>query len=298
MLEFRSPEVSDKQWIYELASISNLPCADSSFGNIYCWSHSTAPKIARLGNRLVMRLCIGGKCMYAYPVGSGDIRPAIELMAEDARSIGSPFIMRSITRPLLSQIHTFFRSEPVISTNPDSSDYVYLASDLANLSGKKFHAKKNHVNRFMAEHQWSFEPITPENIHSCHNFASHWFIEAESERGVDYLSEIRAMRNAFDIYFEAGYDGGIVLADGQIVAFTMGELISPDTFVTHFEKARASVNGGYSIINQQFAKYLLEKYPGLTYINREEDMGIENLRKAKQSYRPVFMVDKYTAIWE
>ncbi len=298
MIEFRNPEVSDRQWMYELASKNDLHSADYSFGSIYCWGHYTAPKVARLGDRLIMRLTIGGRHMYAYPVGAGNIRPAIELMAEDAKSMGNPFIMRSITKPLLSEIHALLPSEPVISMNPNSSDYVYRAQDLAELAGKRYHAKKNHVNRFMAEHNWRFEPITRENIGACHDFASEWFIENSQERGVDYLGEIRALHSALEIYFDAGFDGGIIWDGGEIAAFTIGELISPGTFVTHFEKADPSVNGGYAIINQQFAKYLLTKYPKLEYINREEDMGIENLRKAKQSYRPVFMVDKYTAVWE
>ena len=141
-------------------------------GNIYCWTYYTSPMVARFEDRLIMRLCIGGRCMYAYPVGSGDIRPAVELMLEDSRRLDCPFIIRGITTPMLSQIHSLLPREPVISMNPNSSDYVYLAKDLAELSGKRYHSKKNHVNRFMAEHQWRFEPITPENIHLCHDFAS------------------------------------------------------------------------------------------------------------------------------
>ena len=93
-----------------------------------------------------------------------------------------------------------------------------------------------------------------------------------------------------------GLDGGILKTQDGPVAFTMGELLSEDTFVSHFEKALYSVNGAYAAINQQFAVHITEKYPNVVYINREEDMDIESLRKAKLSYRPEFLVHKYTAV--
>ncbi|MGM9522235.1 MAG: DUF2156 domain-containing protein [Oscillospiraceae bacterium] len=298
MLEFRAPQLSDRAWIYELASRSNLHSADYSFGNIYCWGKSITPMIARLGDRLLMRLSLRGKYMYSYPVGSGDLLPAVNAMMEDAEALGTDFIMRGITKDVLPEIMTLFPEEPEICSDENYADYVYLAENLANLSGRKYHGKKNHVNRFMAEHDWRFEPITPANIEACHDMASEWFVSVGDERGTDYLGEIQALHNSFDIYFDAGYDGGIIWEGDKVAAFTMGERLSSDTYDTHFEKASPHVNGAYSIINQQFAKYLLEKYPSLVYINREEDMGIENLRKAKQSYHPEFLVEKLTAVWK
>ena len=298
MIDFRPPHASDRQWIYELSSASNLRSADYSFGSIYCWSHNASTQIARFQDRLLIRLCLGGRCMYSYPVGYGDVLPAVELLAEDAKANDRPFIMRGITAPLLDQVNGFFSRKPVISLDSDYSDYVYLASDLANLAGKKYHSKKNHVNRFMSEHDWRFEPIDRNNIQACRDFASLWFVNAQGDRETDFLSEIQAIRNTFHVFFDAGYEGGVIWDGDQVAAFSIGERISQDTFVTHFEKADPTVNGSYAIINQQFAKHLISQHPEIVYINREEDMGLENLRKAKQSYKPVFLVDKYTALWE
>ena len=298
MIRFKPPELSDRGWLYDLASRSNLRSADFSFGNIYCWSSVTNSMIARLGDRLLVRFCIRGRCMYSYPVGSGDIMPAFAAIMEDADNNGVDFLLRGVTPAVLPEVMSLRAEKPELTMDENLSDYVYSAEKLASLTGKKYHSKKNHVNRFMAERNWRFEPITPENIGACRQMASEWFVTVGEARGSDYLSEIRAIRTAFDIFFDAGFEGGVIWDGDQVAAFTMGELLSPDTFNTHFEKAHPEINGAYAIINQQFAKYLLEKHPGLIYINREEDMGLENLRRAKQSYHPGFMIDKYTAVWK
>lgn len=294
---FRKPEPSDYGWIHELSSRQNLRSADFSFCSIYCWDHNIDSFVGRVGDRLLVKVCVKGVPTYLYPIGSGDLGPAVEAMAEDARACGHAFILRGITREVLPEVEALFPARPTLALDRDYSDYVYLASDLAELSGKRYHGKKNHLNHFSAEHDWRFEPITRENIRLCHDMAARWFVDMEEEREEDYAGEAEAIRNALRIYFDVGFDGGIIIADGEPAAFTVGEMISPDTLDSHFEKASPHVNGAYTVINQQFAAYMRQKYPSLVWINREEDMGIENLRRAKESYHPAMMVDKYTACW-
>lgn len=298
MIKFKTPELEDREWIMDLSARSNLHSADFSYGTIFCWSDHINPMVARVGDRLLVRFNIGESVMYSYPVGSGDIRPAVEVMMEDAKTLGVEFKMRGITRDVVEEIENLFPNKPRLKFNEDFSDYVYMAESLATLAGRKLHSKKNHVNRFMADNNWSFEPITAGNIEKCREMAADWFVDAEEERDTGFLGEIRALRKTFDNYFGLGFDGGVIRADNEIAAFTIGEMISKDTMVTHYEKASPHVNGAYSIINQQFAAHMMSKYPDLTYINREEDMGLEGLRQAKQSYHPAFMVDKFTAVWE
>lgn len=296
---FRKAEPEDCGWIRELSARSNLKSADFSFCNIYCWDHNIDSYVGRVGDRLLVKVCIKGEVIYLYPVGGGPLRPAVEAMAADARESGVPFVMRGITREVIPEITALFPTKPALNTDADWSDYVYLARDLAELAGKRYHGKKNHVNRFSADHEWRFEPITRDNIGLVHDMAAKWFVDMEEERDEDYAGEAEAIRNALRVYFDVGFEGGIIVADGEPAAFTIGEMISPDTLNTHFEKASPHVNGGYTVINQEFAKYMLTRHPGLLYINREEDMGIENLRFAKQSWHPAFMVDKfYTSAWE
>ena len=295
MTLFRKSTPADFGWIHDLAARSNLRSADFSFNNIYCWDHNIDSFVARAGDRLLVKISIGGQVMYLYPVGSGPIGPALEAIRRDA---GDSLLLRGVTQDVLEEARGFFSPEPEITLDTDYSDYVYLASDLATLSGKKYHAKKNHVNRFSADYDWHFEPITRDNIDLCHRMAGQWFVDREEERDEDYAGEAEAIRNALRVYFDVGFEGGVIVADGQIAAFTIGEMLSEDTLNSHFEKADPHVNGAYAVINQAFAAYMLEKHPGLTYINREEDMGMENLRAAKRSYHPAFMVDKYTLKWQ
>lgn len=294
---FRKPETADFGWIHDLAARENLRSADFSFCNIFCWDHNIDAYVGRLGDRLLVKVCIRGEPMYYYPVGSGPLLPAVEAMREDAEACGHAFTLRGITREVLPAVEALYPQKPRLGLDTDYSDYVYLASDLAELAGKRYHGKKNHVNRFTADYDWRFEPITRENIGLCHDMAARWFVDMEEEREEDYAGEAEALRNTLAIYFDVGLDGGLIIADGEPAAFTIGEMIAPDTLDTHFEKASPHVNGAYAVINQEFARYMREKYPALTYINREEDMGIENLRLAKQSYHPAFLVDKYFAAW-
>ncbi len=294
---FKKPEPADYGWIHDLASRQNLRSADFSFCNIYCWGRGIDSRVGRVGDRMLVKIRVKGATMYLYPVGSGDLSPAIDAMARDAAECGVPFILRGVTKDVLPEVEALFPTAPKLETDTGSSDYVYLAEDLAELVGKRYHGKKNHLNRFFAEHEWRFEPITRENIRLCHDMAAQWFADMEEEREEDYAGEAEAVRSALGVYFDVGFDGGVIIADGQPAAFTIGEMISPVSLDTHFEKASPHVNGAYAVINQQFAVYMRQKYPGLVYINREEDMGIENLRRAKASYHPAFMVDKYTARW-
>jgi len=296
MVNLSEPQLSDQGWLADLALRSNLRSADYSFGVIYCWSDMMHPFLARVGDRLLLRNVVSDDVFYSYPVGSGDARPVLEAIREDAAALGAPVCICGITPEHLPELADWYGKEPELTTDKRFSDYVYSAESLATLSGKKMHQKKNHLNRFMAENDWSFEPITPANIGECQELSSEWFIDNSEERDAGYTSEIRAIRKTLEHYFELGFDGGLIRVAGAAAAFTIGERIG-DTCYTHFEKAQHHANGGYTIINQQFAAYMLEKYPDLKYMNREEDMGFENLRKAKESYHPEFMVDKYTAVW-
>ena len=102
---------------------------------------------------------------------------------------------------------------------------------------------------------------------------------------------------AFAAYEWLGLEGGVLFANGKIVGFSLGEMCSADTFDVHFEKAQIDLNGAYPMVCRELTRMLMAKHPGLVYINREDDMGLEPLRQSKQSYKPVGMVEKYIARW-
>ena len=125
------------------------------------------------------------------------------------------------------------------------------------------------------------------------SFANEWFITKEKENpDGDYMMEKAAIKKAFKHYFEIGLEGLIIVSRGEVLALTMGSMLSTDTFDVQFEKAKSDVNGAYTVVNYEFARYIREKYPNVRFLNREEDMGIEGLRKAKESYKPHHLVEK------
>jgi GNAT superfamily N-acetyltransferase len=174
----------------------------------------------------------------------------------------------------------------------DSAEYVYSVENMANLPGKKFHGKKGHVNAFFRNHEdIHIDPITEDNIHLCLEIQKSWLSDREENLSAldkENLAIEKAVRN-FD---KLGFEGAILFADGKAVAFTMGEPLKNDTFCTHYEKTLPDYRDAFPVINNGFTKLMLTNYK---YVNREEDTGAEGLRKAKMSYYPEFLLDKYSA---
>lgn len=178
----------------------------------------------------------------------------------------------------------------------DNYDYVYLSEKLISLSGRKLHSKKNHLNAFRKEHpDAQFLPITDEIVTQCKLELNSWYKQHRQEDGtvdlfIDY--ERTAILEVLNNFADFGLKGGAILLDGRVVAFTFGEQLNTDTAVIHVEKADPEVRGAYPAINQGFVEHA---WSHLTYINREEDMGIEGLRKAKESYKPEKLIEKFNA---
>lgn len=180
------------------------------------------------------------------------------------------------------------------SSRDGDGDYIYKRESLAQLSGKKLHAKKNLVNRFWRLYpDASYQPITKENIADALTVAEQWFAE-RAEEGVDAdMSELAHIRKAAEYWEALGLFGGVLYAEGLPVAMTMASPISRQAIDVHFEKAVGAfaAEGAFAAINQAFAAS--DAAAPYSYVNREEDMGMPGLRKAKEAYRPAFKVEKY-----
>lgn len=185
-----------------------------------------------------------------------------------------------------------------ISFNPAYSDYVYAAEDLKNLSGRKFHGKKNHLNQFYKDYPISeYSPLTAEVIPQCLELLDSWYeIQLNdpelSSLHENLLQEKNAIREIFADFDYFKIKGGAILFGKKVVAFTFGEKLNSDTAVIHVEKAAPEIRGAFTAINQNF---VANEWADVTFINREEDMGIDGLRRAKESYRPVKMIEKFSA---
>ena len=297
MIDFKTVTLCDKPWVDEIVLAEGSRSADYNFGNIYIWDTRYRQLIARAGDRMLTKLRYEGQPTFVFPIGTGPLRPAIEALRAFAHERGYPLVIRGITqahRELLeSEYPGCFRYE----AEEKNRDYIYLAEKLSTYAGKSLHGKKNHCNRFEAENDWRFEPLTREHIPGCLDMLDVWQEENADRLYRSIIYEHAAIVRAFAAFEKLSLEGGVLYSGDRIVGFTLGEMICKDTFDVHFEKAEGSLNGAYPMTCRELTRMLMAKYPQLRYINREDDMGIEALRRSKQSYKPAFLLKKYTARW-
>jgi hypothetical protein len=182
-----------------------------------------------------------------------------------------------------------------VNENPDQFDYVYLQKDLAELSGRKYSRKRNHIKNCLKQYTCEYVPITRDIIPACNGFLEEWCKLRDCAHDPELCCEQRAIRFMLYDYDKYNVIGGAVKVNGEIAAVTFGERLNKDTAVVHFEKAHLEINGLYPLINQWFCQYGLKNF---TYINREQDLGSPGLRKAKESYFPEKMIKKFTIVIE
>ena len=188
------------------------------------------------------------------------------------------------------ELESLFPGEFEIEYHREIADYVYEAEKLRMLSGKKYHSKKNHINKFKKTYEnWEYVPMSTENVEEAFQLLLKWKNLNLCHEHHDKNNESCVAANYLRLFEELEVCGGILRVDGQAVAFTIGSRVCEDTMVVHIEKALTEYEGAYAMINQQFVEHACGH---VTYVNREDDTGDEGLRKAKLSYRPVFMVEK------
>lgn len=291
MLQFSCVRLEDRQWVAPMVHASGAMGCESTFGNLYVWQQADCTKVCRHGGWLLRRSGEGEKTQYAFPLGQGDLKQAVDLLRQDAAAQGAPFVMHSVTKKMARQLEELYPGRFAVEFDRGQADYIYACEDLLHLAGKKYHGKRNHIAKFKRTYSFSYEPIGPGNLDECRNLAKAWCQENGcGENGLN--DERRALQLAFDHYEALGFLGGLLRVEGQAAAFTIGEPVSDQCFVVHFEKALSRYPGAYPMINQQFVQNALQAYH---YINREEDLGLEGLRKAKLSYHPAILLEKGTA---
>lgn len=226
------------------------------------------------------------------PVGNGDLKKVLEDMIEDAGQEGERFCMLGVCAGMRADLEAIMPGKFHFEADRDYADYLYLRTDLSTLAGKKFQAKRNHLNKFRRTYNYEYVPLTPDRIRECLDLEAEWCKVNNCDQHEGTGNERRALIYALHNFEALSLTGGILHVDGKIVAFTFGMPINQDTFGVHVEKADTSIDGAYAMINYEFANHIPEQY---IYVNREEDLGIEGLRKAKLSYQPTIILEKYMA---
>ena len=292
MIEFREIQLSDRAWIEERLKKSDFKSCDYSFVNNYIWRKSNQIKIADYMGFYCVKSVHKNVVVYTYPSGEGDIKALIEELLSDARRNNHKFILRGILPENKIKIEELFPGKFVFENPRDEADYIYESEKLIYLKGKKLHGKRNHIARFKDNPNWLYEKITDENMEECLKMNDEWCKEYSCVNNDDLNHELCAVKEMFAHYAKLKVVGGLLRVDGKVVAYSVGEPLSSDTFGVHIEKAFPKIQGAYPMINQQFAEHNAKDFK---YINREEDMGDEGLRKAKLSYKPDILLEKYIA---
>lgn len=294
MLEFKPITILDRAWITALIKCEDSRSADASFGAMFLWNNEGPRFTAKSGDRLIFMRFENGTPLILCPFGTGPINPVISQLKEYCAMLNKPLVLVGVTEEYLPKIEAEFSGEFTAVHETAYDDYVYSAQKLRALSGRALSSKRNHINNFESAYpDWKFEPLSKAHIPLCLEITEKWR-KAHTETG--NTNEENAIRFAFQNFDKLNMTGGVLFTGSKHIAFTLGERLCSDTFVVHFEKSDGDINGAYTMINREFVRFITELYPDIKYINREEDMGLENLRKAKESYHPDFMVKKYRLI--
>lgn len=305
MLKFMPIKIEDRDDIDNVLLNSWSENAEYSFINNYIWSNIYYTEYCIYMGYYIAKFEVESKIYFLYPKCAKESEldlPKLKLVIDEILNYCKKESIKKIYLTSLSEtdrdnIIKIYDEKFKIVEDRDSFDYIYLAEDLANLKGKKYHAKRNHVNRFI-KNNWGFEMINESNIHLCRELNQQWY--ADKEDSSDDKTDLYGMKKELEVldivlsnYFDIGFKGAILKMDDKIVAYTIGSKLNSNAFNIHFEKAISNITGTYATINQEFAKYIFKN--NYKYINREEDLGIEMLRKAKLSYYPAYLLKKFNA---
>ncbi len=288
MLDFKSIEIEDKGIIEKYLKKENNFLCEYCFTDLFIWSKHYNTQFAVADDFLFVKSDGNDNTEYYFvPEGEGDFKKAMEMLFEYTEKQGKPWAFMSVYPKQKERVEKHYPGKFEFEECRDNADYIYLVEKLASLSGKKLHKKKNHVNRFYKEYdgRWSYEPLNDENIREFFSYQLDW-----CEEDNEFLGELCAASTALKNYKELGIVGGILRVDGKIAGVTLGSKSFDDTMIVHIEKADKNINGAYQVINQQF---VINQCKDVKYVDREEDLGIEGLRKAKESYYPEFLALNY-----
>lgn len=296
-LDFSEISIGDKSTFDEYFRVYQPEASELNFSNLFMWRVFYKTQYTVINNFLCIISTSDEKEPFALiPAGKESdefFYETVTLLRRYFHRQGWQLVFKSITGGELEYFKRVVKLDYDIISDRDNSDYVYTTQDLINLSGKKYDAKRNHINKFKKLREYEYIPISEEHMDECYRIMSRWCEEKGCDQHKDLYCEKIANSELLKNYRTLGCKGALIKVNGVFEAFTVGEMLNENTVLIHIEKANSKIEGLYPFINQQFCQ---NEWNGTAYINREQDLGLEGLRKAKLSYHPAKMVNKYTVI--
>lgn len=293
-MEFKKLTLEDKKifdkYIYPYKFLS----CEYSFTTLYIWKDACDVKFTIYKNALIIKKKdFEGNYYFMKPLGykDEDLQDIIKTLLEYKTKHNMKYIFKDLEEEFVEKIKKFCcddAKKACIKEDRDNFDYLYEAEKLASLSGKKLHSKKNHYNSFAKSYEYDIKRIEKSDvIEDVLKFIDYWYKENEDK----YLYyEMLATKDILKNFHMFNLRGIAIYVEDKVVAFSIGEKLNDDLAVIHIEKADTSYNGVYSFINKTFIETC---FSDVKIINREQDLGIEGLRKAKMSYQPFKLEKKY-----
>lgn len=295
-VEFKAIGIEDREHITAYTTKLGAQICDLAFANLYGWSGKYQTSWAQIESVLVIRFRPSGSAHYAYLIPLCDspeqVGRIIRQLGEMAAAQGHPLELMGVTPKCRVHLEHLCAGGFDFISSDGSRDYIYLRERMATLSGKKLQSKRNHINKFEKLYpDYTYEELSRDNLAECLALEEQWLQANGAEDGRN--DEAEMIQRLATHYEDLRLMGGAIRVDGRIVAFTIGSPINHNTFGVHVEKALTDYEGSFTIINREFARRIPQQY---TYINREEDLGLEGLRRSKLSYDPEIILDKDIAV--
>lgn len=290
--EFKPIELEDRDSIQNILDAYQPETSEWTFTNLFIWRSHYGFRWCTHEDRLIILSSTEAQGAYCFqPLGASPrldvVRTLLRWLLED-KGASDPRIERA-DGGLISEL----QGAPDLRVEPtrEHFDYVYRTQDLIRLAGRKYHSKKNHLNRFRSEHSFVYDAMAGQYVDACLDLAETWCQWRRCEEDMNLLHEWEAVETALKNLDALKLQGGVILIDGKVGAFALGELLNPQTAVVHAEKANPEIPELYTVINQQCCENL---WPNVPYVNREQDLGEPGLRKAKLSYNPHRLAEKFS----
>lgn len=296
-MQWKPIGIEDKELLTSFFISHSILVSDLTFTNLYLWHY------ARHISYIILNDCLVIKTQYPddepfifYPIHKDNNLEAkkqtILQIMQSCKAKGLRFSIHSLSQVDKEELQRLIPNTFDFIYREDRSDYIYSIPELIALKGKKYHKKKTHLNRFLERYAFSYEALNTQNANELISTYQTWFGKISDVASDGLRNEYVGIIETLKEFNRLDFQGGILRIDGQIIAFSFGEPLNKDTIVIHIEKANTDFQGAYQAINREF---LANAWSDYKLVNREEDLGIEGLRKAKQSYRPLYLQHKFDA---
>ena len=292
MLPFRTICLLDKPCFDRAMCELNDDICDCAFADQYIWREKYQTEICHLEGAVLTRLALDGEPAFGFPAG-GSLGRSLRALIAHCQATGERLKLGLLSDEMRRRIEAEMPGAFLFEERRDSADYLYQAEKMISLAGQKLHSKRNFINRFRAAYDghWSFEAFDPDQTAELFEYEARWCRDNRTSEG-DLVAENQAIVSLLENARVLDVKGGVLRLEGQVIGFSLGTFINPDVFCVHIEKADWMIAGAYQVLANELARMYCQ---GIAMINREDDMGIEGLRKAKMSYQPDKIAMKYVA---